>query len=209
MSTVFHRAITSIEAVENTINSDRQVFRWFTFLIVQPAVKAKMLKEETTRQLYSNFKRTMALQLIWYVGLLGCLLVLVFSKHFIFLWLGILFLFPATYLHLNKKKYVRQISTRLLTQDFDIAELNKKTLYQIGESYSQKYNIPSLVDTIYFIDKISRATLITVFVLACLLLPFFIDSYQLNVWKFYFSLMIAYYLINALVNTNAIYRHLR
>ena len=178
MPVSFHKNVSSIEAIASSIETDEQVYRWFTFLIVQPALKANLLKEENAGELYAQFKKAALLQRTLYSFLLLCLCIIVFSKKFVYLGAGILFIYPLIKIHLKKKDCVVKISTLLLKHDFDMAELCQKTLYQLGEIYSRKYNIPSLVDTIYALDNVSRKAIIFAFIFTAFIYP-------LKVWQIF------------------------
>jgi hypothetical protein len=203
MSTsIVHKNVSSLEAILSSIETDDQVYRWFSFLVVQPALKKSIVNQDSTTKVYDALKKINLFQGLIYIFLLVALFYILWSKQFIYLLLGLLFIYPLFKIHSLKKKYVVELSRILLTRDFKPEEISQKTLYQLGEIYSRKFNIPSLVDTIYALDNTSRKAIIFAFVFTAFIYP-------LKVWQIFASMILAYLLTQILIKTSVIYKHLK
>ncbi len=201
MTTIFHKAVSSLEAILSSIETDEQVYRWFTLLIIQPEV-VKHLASSTSDQLYAKLKQFTVLQRTIYLACFLGLVAVIFWKKFLYLTLGLIVIYPLYKIHKDKKKIVIEISSTLLQKDYEKNELSQKTLYQLCEIYSRKYNIPSLVDTIYALDNISRKAIIFTFIFTAFIYP-------LKVWQIFLSIFIAFLLIQAVLKTSFIYKNLK
>ena len=197
--------INSIETMVNSIRTDPSVYRWFSFLIVQPAIRSKFTLDQSIAALYTELKDIVARQRMLYALLLVSLLIICFFKlHLFFLFFSVvIFLVPCIKLYQRRKRSIEQISARIILEDFKDSMLQNMTLYQITERYSQDYNIPSLVDVIYHSDKILRYTFFSILIFMGFILPRYSDM-QFNITAILF-----YHIINAILKTNIIYRRLK
>lgn len=202
MAHIVHKNVSSLEAILSSIETDEQVYRWFSFLVVQSGVRESIFKTNNSQALYDELKKTNFLQGVLYLILFFALFLILFSKQFPYLLFGLVFIYPLLKVHNKKKKLIVSLSRNVLTQDFKPDELPQKTLYQIGEIYSRKYNIPSLVDTIYVLDNTSRKAIIFAFVFTAFIYP-------LKVWQITVSMILAYLLAQILIKTSIIYKHLK
>ena len=194
--------VTSIEAIRSTIKIDSQAYQWFAFLIVQPEIKSRLGKNAYIRKLYGDLRKIILIQMIAYLFLLGSLPFIVLLKYYFFLPAAIIPAYFATRFHFKKKTCVSKISIHLVSEDFDLSILRNTTLYQICEQYSQRYNIPSLVDAIYRSDITMRYVVFFVSTIALLILSFPPIPYCL-------ALFFLYHIANALLKTNMVYQRLK
>ena len=197
-----HKIVSTLEALTSSIDHDGQVYRWFTFLVSQPEVKSKFTEKENGKGLYQKLDVVRATQIAIGILSLVFLIGVLYLQKYKYLMLGLVLIYALIKLNLSKRRYVKDISRQLLEQDFEPSGLGQKTLYQISELYSRKYNIPSFVDAVYFADAITRKSmLVTVF---CI--PFIV---QLNLWQAVLTLMGAYYFPYFIANHPAVYRRLK
>ncbi len=208
-SALFHKIVTSLEAILNSIQTDPQVFRWFSFLIVQPKLKSELSQMENVKKMYGEFENTMAMQRGLVVILCLMLLCLISLRHYLFLLPGLSSLFLWVLLQNRQKRKTKEIVRYLLSRDFKESELSQKTLFQICEIYSQKYHIPSLVDTIYSLDTISRLTIIGALILIRFIFPTLLNLPPLNMLQSIIFIAGSYYLILCLLNTNFVFKYLK
>ncbi len=202
MAIPFHKAVSSLEAIASSIDTDEQVFRWFNFLVTRPAISEHLTDVNHAATLYPRLRKILCLQLLLNVLIVGLLVLIIVSKQYVYLWAGLLFIYPLFKLNQNQKKLVVEISTELLKKDFQLEDLCQKTLYQLCEIYSKKYNIPSLVDTIYHLDNISRKTIMCVFIFTCFIYP-------LKVWQIFATTIASYFVIQIILKIPFIYKNLK
>ncbi len=204
MTTSFHQTINSMETVLSSIETDRQVFRWFTFLIIQPQTKLKFLNSPEIKQEYLTLKKTLINQTILYGALIVLLFIILPIKKLPYLLVFLTFIWPYWRLQSDKRRCIIKISRHMLSCDFEETELKRKTLYQITEHYSREYKIPSLVDIIYTSDRLARAILLGLVGIICYIYPL-----QLRLSQMLIAVLILYFLIKALVDTTFTYRNLK
>jgi hypothetical protein len=162
--------VTSPKAIKSTIQTDPQVARWFEFLITRPALKEKLSAAHACCSLYQQLSRIQAGETTM-LALLFSLLCLVVWQPTPLLLLGLFLLCPYFWIKTHKATIVAQISLPLIEQDYPPAQLTVTSLYQISESYAHRYQIPSLVDTIFHLDRTARWAIFTVLVTTCVILP--------------------------------------
>ncbi len=163
--------ITSTEAIASTIDNDRQVRHWFSSLLLCPAIKSRLIRDERTKQLFKEFTGICRQQkTIFILIILFLLLTYVYLQKLILL--GII---PCLCLgarnHFREKKLVQELSLTLLSSDFEGDVIRKKTLYQIGEFYADKYRIPSIIQVINTYSRTAQNFMITVVILLALIIP--------------------------------------
>ncbi len=197
------QCVSNIEALVSSIRSDDQVYRWFTHLTFQSGLQSQLAKDQNITILYDKLKKIIIQQRFLFIGLLT--LSLLFIALQLYLWLSVvlIFLYPIYRLNRTKKDCVALISEYALKSEFNATELTTKTLYQICEILSRKYNIPSLVDTIYAQDNLSRKTIIFTFVFTAWIYPL------TNILAVFIAVILAYHIIYALTKTTYIYKNLK
>ncbi len=153
-------ALCTMEGLRSSILVDKYVSRWFLFLIQQPSFKARAVGLPGLQSSYRIIRRRELL--LW--GLAAGICVSCFwafeTKNYVFAVpaLAGAVIFSRTLR--AKKKQIADVSLYFIEQDFPPDVLAKTTLYQIGEVYGEAYKIPSLVDTIYHLDRIYRVALV-------------------------------------------------
>ena len=201
MAIPLHKAVTSCEAIVDSIKTDQYVSRWFSHLIIQPAVQEQLKSQGDVLKLYQSLARSVAWQAIVYALLIVCVVVFWLTKDMLSIVPFILLSAASLKNIATRKNIVSQISLKVLAQDFPPQELGAMTLFHLGEVYSRKYKIPSLVDTIYSLDKILRRTVIWVFVLTCFIYP-------LAYTETFFWVIAGYFTVRLIVNLAFFYKRL-
>lgn len=192
---------TSFSTLTSTIKNDQHVFRWFMHLIEQPAVKIELIQEEDIRGLYVHLRRNLRYQYILYLFILSAL-VIAFLQHQYLVVVGgvsIILIYAYCTAHQKLRQCVSSISTRLIAHDFDEASLQENTLYQIGEFYSRKYKIKSLVHCITSVDAPLRTLLF------CSLF-FVLFIHPGGFWYYWIVIIGTYDILNTILNTPFIYK---
>ncbi len=193
-------AVCSIKGLRSTILRDYYVYRWFLYLLRQSSLRSELSACQENRIIYEQLGKITRLQ--WFLGILilGLSMLYLKTKFFLLLIsLAVACLCGFKVLAV-KKRYVADLSLHVIERDFPADKLAKTTLYQIGEIFGEKYQVLSLVDAIYHLDKIYRFTLI---------FSFFLVAYIVNIgnWKIrqasFFSL---YFTVVFLVNTPFFYK---
>ncbi|MFC1703544.1 hypothetical protein ACFL1E_01995 [Candidatus Omnitrophota bacterium] len=194
--------VSSIESIASSIETDHQVYRWFSFLIAQPGVKQRLEKVKGYIELCCRLSKAIRVQRMLCAVLLCVGLFALYTEEYIYFgWVPIL-MYPCIRLHYLRKKTVVEISTQLITCDYKKQELSQKTLYQLGEIYSRKYDTLSLVDGIQALDNISRITIVAAFIIAC----FVFSSSILKVYLFAIS---AYFIVYIVINMPFMYKRFK
>lgn len=203
MTSSLTKILTTPQALERTLNSDGQVYRWFIFLVSQRQVQVDFKEIDGGVQLFLRLRRILAGETFLYLAA-----VLYGSILFYFQWdlyvLGLIFFLGVLAgLRYLKKRCVVPLSLGLIKKDFPAEILSQKTLYQIGEFYSKKYDCPSLVDTIYFVDDISRKVIVAAVVFTVFIYPHF------SLGQIFFIPFIFYALAQGILRFNFVYRRLK
>lgn len=195
--------VSSLEAIINSIQFDPQVGRWFSLLIEQPVVQEKLKEANPSiKNDYSALRKIVGLQIFLNIVSLLSLCLYCWSKKYFYL-LPLLPLIYSTLKILSQKKILRgQISRQLLVLDFPGDSLPSKSLYQIAETYSRIYQIPSLVDTIYHWDRI--------FPMALVICYFGINAiWPLQLWQQFLAIAVTMLFIPAIIKLNIVYKKLK
>ena len=182
---------------------DKYVGRWFLFLILQPSFKARAAGLTDIQSAYRAIRRSGIL--LWFLGGGSSVLFLLAleTRQYLFVFpaiAGVFFFFKTLD---AKKKKIADVILYFIEQDFPPDILAKTTLYQLGEVYSETYRIPSLVDTIYHLDKIYRFTLV---------FSFFLVAYITNINVFLvrqFAFFALFFGVAFIVNMPFFYRRFR
>ncbi len=202
MAIPFHKAVSSIESIQSSIETDRQVYRWFLMLISLPLIKNQLSDISQSSQLYKKAQKIIIAEMVIY----GTLMILIFSiymTHQKLLALAVLPLFLILQRIYAANRYcVAKISVLLLRRDFEPSQLASQTIFQICEHYSRKLDIPSLVDIITRQDGIARKTLIYANVFACFIYP-------LDFWHIWAVIIFSFYLVLAATHTSFIFNKLK
>ena len=201
MAIPLHKAVTSVEAIIASIKTDRYVYRWFSYLIVHPAVKAQLKQSLEMSRFYHDLQRQTCLQVIVYVGQIFFLYYLIIAQQWLALIPIVLLTVLPFYLSHRKMDLVAKISIQALTKDYSNDQIARMTLFHICEIYSRKLHIPSLVDTIYAMDSALRRTIIWTFV-------FTVFIYPLAFWQMLLCLWATYFMIRLIVNLTYFYKRL-
>jgi len=157
--------LCTMEGLRSTILVDKYVSRWFLFLILQPSFKARGDGLPDIQSAYRAIRQCEIL--LWCLGIGMCALcsLALEMKSYVVAVPALAGLFPFFRTLTVQKSHIADISLYFVERDFPPETLAKTTLYQMGEIYSERYEIPSLVDTIYHLDKIYRVTLVFSFFL--------------------------------------------
>lgn len=195
--------VSSLVALLNSIETDNQVYLWFTRLITCPEAIAENQNQEPLSDPYSRLQNNLHKERIILISLLFIVLISIAFKFYYTLLFALLLLVPLQKILKSKKEQVLAISYYMLTHDFDATDLPTKTLYQICEIYSRKYKIPSLVDSIYARDNLSRRTILFTFVFTAWIYPLahFIEIFLVTTFS--------YIIIQALTRTSFFYNTLK
>jgi|GEM_PF-1633841 len=194
--------VSSLNAIVSSIKVDSQVFRWFEFLVSRPAVQAQLSAHPEVAALYSELKKNALAQMLFLTAAVVLAAFVLFTKHYAAALVSGIFLWPYWQVRNRKVNAIAEISRVLITQDFPEERLAVTTLYQIGEIYSTQFGIPSLVDTIYHLDRIIRIVLLCVFIATWYIIPLsFKDQILLTILSFFLGL--------SLLKWGFIYKNLR
>lgn len=194
--------ITSVNSLISTIKIDRQVRRWFAYLILQRGLKKELSQKREAEVLYKNLRR-----LFYQEKAILFFLVIIFSfivatRQFQYSFLFIVFFVISILLGVRKREYIVKICTLLVNRDFDKLLLAQKTLYQVGELYSRKYNIVSLVHAITSVDVVTRKAVFYTIIFATFIYP-------LNFWQIGASVLAAYYIFHGLASSAFVYKRVK
>jgi len=149
-----------------------------------------------------NLSKLLQYSRICFICLICLTLFILISGYYAALLLNIITLILIAIGNAKQRRLVTQMAEHLLNNDYQEGELDVKTLYQIGEEYSLRYDIPSIVDVIYHLDKILRNVLFVTFVLAgCVLM--------LKAGQIAIILLLSYQIAYAILNINTLYKVLR
>jgi len=205
MNSPYHPYVSNIEGLSESITSDYQVGRWFVYLVTRPDVKSDLIKDPNISFLYPKLNACLQKQGFLCLLTLCFLLFIVVTGQYPLIWLSFVFFLVHWRLNSLKTEIVKQIGIVMLTNDYPEKEICKKTLYQISEHYSRKYNIPSLVDVIFSYDVIARKSVYFLVLFSLFVLVF--QSWQV-MWAGV-TITVGYFAIMSLVNLSVIYKNLR
>lgn len=193
--------VSSFSTLARTLSHDFYAWRWFSCLLAQPLVKAALVSEKDMRAQYRVLVRIEKQELLsaalFLLALAGMLTPYrMFSAAVLALgwWL-------SSYFTGQKKAVVLKLSTCWLQREFLPEDFEQKTLFQISEIISKKYQIPSLVDSVYFSDSVFRILYLAWFLF--LLVPYPIPNFFLFVG---FSVLGVVWIRNML-NSRRIYQN--
>ena len=195
--------LCSIRGLRSTILIDKYVGRWFLHLISQPSFKARAAGLPAIQSAYRAVRRyEIALWgLAGWSSLFFVLALELKNSFLVFPALAGVFFFSKTLS--AKKRKIADISLYFVEQDFNPETLAQTTLYQIGEIYSERYRIPSLVDAMYHLDKIYRFTLVFSFFLVA-----YITSINIFILR-QVAFVALFFGVALVVNSTLFYRRFR
>ncbi len=202
MAIPLHKAVSSIESIQSSIETDRQVYRWFLMLITTPTIKTRICQSQDHQRLFAQLRWITLGEIAACLGLTAGLIYMFMTKERAVLLGGIALLFVLQKLYAANRQTVSRLSNALLTADLTPESLNAQTLYQICEHYAKTLNIPSLVDIIARQDGIARATLIYANIFACFIYP-------MDFWYIWVVIISSFYLMLAAVNTSLVFNRLK
>ena len=189
-------------AVINSIENDRQAYRWFLMFISLPEIQQSLSKQDKTRKEYQALKKIQITEIITYIAVVLVVIAAFFIKQPWLLFWGGLPLVVLVNLFRKNRRCVAAISEEFLLKNIPQDELSQQTLFQICEYFSKKYNTPSLVDIITFQDFTGRKVLLG----AILFLPFI---YPFKPWQMYAGIFAVLLATLAIVNTSIVLRKLK
>jgi hypothetical protein len=202
MAIPFHKAVSSIESIRSSIETDRQVYRWFLMLITTPTVKSRLNGITANQDIYRRLRTiTLGESACYLAGVIVLVYALSLKKPLILL-AGIFLIYLLQKFYAANRQAVAQLSSELLNADFPEPALGSQTLFQICEHYGLTLNIPSLVDIITRQDAIARHTLIYANIFACFIYP-------MSFWSIWIVILSSFYLMLAAVNTSLIFNKLK
>jgi hypothetical protein len=202
MAIPLHKAVSSLESIQSSVETDRQVYRWFLMLISVPTVKARLSGTPANRELYQRLRVIALGEIACYAAGVIVLASALNLKQPALLLAGIVLLYMLQKLYAANRRTTAQLSANLLTADFSGPSLGNQTLFQICEYYGRALDIPSLVDTITRQDAIARNTLIYANIFACFIYP-------MNFWSIWILILSSFYLVSAAVHTSVIFNKLK
>ena len=192
-------ATINMQAIKNSIASDRQTYRWFLMLICLPDIRQQLSAMDNGQAQYKSIKRIRIAEVGMY-ALLAALWAAVFvSRQPWGFLLGMIPLAMLAYLSKKSRQRVAAISEEFLLKN---ADLGQQTLFELCEGLSKKFNIPSLVDTITHQDFIVRKSLLYTIVFISI-----ISSH--DAWTMWNVLFAIYFLVLAAFNTSIILQKLK
>jgi len=162
--------VTSASSLASTIKVDAQTRRWFLLLLSRPEAASFFLKNPEEKRIYLSLRRALAAQKIFLLIVLGLTALTLYTKATAL----IIMIFPALFLHYRygqrTKLYLAHLGTCLVLNELGDSFKNS-TLYQITSTLSDKYNIPSLVDTQYTFDNALRHIVMLLFLILIVFPP--------------------------------------
>jgi hypothetical protein len=209
MALSFHKEVTTPEALASSIEIDHHVLRWFSLLIVQPAIRVRQIHRPKMVGSYRMLKVLIIAQYVWHLAVGGSLFILLYLRNYSGLWWMLTLIVPAILLQQALKKCAQEIGMDIVGQDFDPAGLRQKTLYQISEFYSRKYGVPSIVDNIFVWDNTSRLVVIGGAIFAGELAQMVIKVYRISFVLTFLTIIAAAYFIFSFLHTFILYKNLR
>lgn len=200
MSSPTNIPVTSPKAILQTIQTDPQVSRWFEFLITRPDFKRNLSTGPGVQFLYQRLTKNRREEKAT-LTLLCTLLIFIVLQPTPLLCVGLLILHPYFQIKSRKADIIAQIILPVIKTDYPPQQLTVTSLYQITETYGQRYHIPTLVDTICRLDRTARATIFAVLMTTVLILP-------LPLYKQLTYAVIAQILVIHFLRSDLIYKNL-
>ncbi len=194
--------LSSLPSLTSSIATDFEVYRWFSWLVIQPMVQSQLKSQPENISLYQKLRKNIFWQRILYGCISIGLMAIIFSKQYFFAWGAIPCLVMVIALYLLKRKCIIELSSALLKKDFEAKGLSGKTLYQMSEIYSREYHTLSLVDAIYHWERLSRKAVMFAFILTSFIYP-------LQLGAAFSFILIFYGMAFLFFNTTFAYRLLR
>lgn len=145
--------LTTEKGIRNSILIDYSVYRWFLYVLQQSAVRSSLLERLPLEQEYRSLKRYGLVSLS-----AGILSLLCFAGKFFLtrgdcLWGGIFLALVAMLFHYKRRGCVSILGWKFVESCFSPIELQQSTLYQLSEQIAQVYDVVSLVDALYHLEK--------------------------------------------------------
>lgn len=191
-------SVTSINAIISTIRVDKQVRRWFTHLILQKSVENQLSEKKDVEAAYKRAKNISFWEKVLHFLFFCLLLFVVIARQPNYAIFVIAFLPVSIFLYVKKKECTIKISSSLINADFNEEAFAQKTLYQIGEFYSRKYGVVSLVDAVTSVDVVVRKSIFYTFIFVTFIYP-------LNFWWTCGTVLAVYWIFYGLISTTFIY----
>ncbi len=195
--------VTSKDSLYSTILTDDQVNRWFEFLIIQSEVRKVFINDKESGMALKNLFQLRLIKKAVFILLMGSLLACYLLNDIRIISLSIIFLTLSIILSTKVNRYTASLSLELVKKDFSDQQLSQTTLYVLSESYSKKYNIPSLVDVLTVGDENLRTLIIGLVFGLMVIYPFFTFTQIVVLFT------AAYLSLKFLMNSDFFYRTLK
>jgi len=190
--------VTSVNSLISTIKTDKQVRRWFAYLISQQAVKRDLSDNREASEAYKKIRNISFQERAIYLFLFCALLFMIITRQFKYSFLLAVPVLINIFLYVRKKECIIKICSFLISDGFHQSSFARLTLYQIGEFYSRKYSVISLVDAITSVDVVTRKAVLYTVVFASVIYP-------LNFWQTCGVVLAMYYIFYGLIGIDFIY----
>ena len=151
---------STIKSIAKTIDSDRQTYQWFKYLLLDSRIKQRLSGSDENAVNYKTICFSSSCQNLLGTVIIIILLISILTLPKLLGALAAVLIIPLFILHVRKRKSVKQLALGLIQMDFKNSEVEKMTLYQIAEHYSRKHQFPSLVTYIYTMDNFYRIVLV-------------------------------------------------
>jgi len=194
--------ISTKEALIDTIDQDLHTYHWFSFLVSLPKIKNQLAASPKANAAYQKLSQLLLWQWLLIPLFLGILCLTFVTQKIIFLWGMIPLLFFRYKIHTGKKHSIIEISSHLLSADFDQEKLAHLSLYQIGETYSRQHGIPSIIDVLYYFERMIFTVCITAFI-------FVFPIFHLAIWEGFLIIAACCSLTYLLALITPVYKYLR
>jgi hypothetical protein len=148
---------SNIETIINSIIYDPQVYFWFTLLLRQRPVREELIVlDDSLASDYLKYQRLQGARLVLMLVSGSSFLFFLMSNHYLILFTALACVVGLIISTRRQKHIIIYLSRRLLLNTFPGDSITCKTLYQVAESYSRIYQIPSMVDVVYQWDCVLR-----------------------------------------------------
>ena len=177
---------TSLEALTSTIETDNEIANWFYYLLSESSLENEFGKGSQFSAELAHLRQKVLLQNSAKITVILFLIIVIFwgrIEHFLaFIPMAVLFIINDK----NIRKDIAKLSQSVLLRDFIDNDFQDKSLYQIGENYSKKYNIASLVKIQFFSVNFVRIVFVSSVIVFAFAAPLkILQSYTLIATLFY------------------------
>lgn len=203
MSQPIDPSFSSKKSLLRTIKNDNIVYYWFSLLLLNKSIKDSLSHNKAVSCFYKEFIASLYSRFIlvsFFTIFLSAMFFYDYSKlHWIVLFLTIVLYIAA---HKRGFKAFCNIFEEFIGQNFNSDCLKQKTLYQIGEFYGNKYQIPTLVETLHFNIKTYTSFFAVSFI-------FWVFIYPINTFVTCLGILTSMLIIRIYFNTFSLLKHLK